>query len=104
MLHAACWKYRTQKKIAIKYILTACFLGNICAKNCRNRTVYVKLTASCKGVTFFRDNVYILLVVCRNGNWSEVAGKNRSGNKVTMGMGWDQSGKEFVGRLSLIHI
>ena len=38
--------------------------------------------------------MYILLVVCRNGNWSEVAGKNRS---VTMGMGWDQSGKEFVG-------
>jgi len=29
------------------------FLGNICAKNCRNRTVYVKITASCKGGKFF---------------------------------------------------
>ena len=36
----------------IKYILIACFLGNICAKNCRNRTVYVKIIASCKGGTF----------------------------------------------------
>jgi len=26
----------------IRYILIACFLGNISAKNCRNRTVYVK--------------------------------------------------------------
>ena len=33
----------------IKYILIAYFLGNICAKNCRNRTVYVKMIASCKG-------------------------------------------------------
>ena len=37
----------------IKYILTAYVLGNICAKNCRNRTVYVKIIASCKGGTFF---------------------------------------------------
>jgi len=37
----------------IKYILIAYFLGNICAKNCRNRTVYVKIIASCKGGTFF---------------------------------------------------
>jgi len=37
----------------IKYILIAYFLGNIRAKNCRNRTVYVKITASCKGGTFF---------------------------------------------------
>jgi len=37
----------------IKYILIAYFLGNICAKSCRNRTVYVKIIASCKGGTFF---------------------------------------------------
>ena len=37
----------------IKYVLTAYFLGNICAKNCRNRTVYVKIIASCEGGTFF---------------------------------------------------
>jgi len=37
----------------IKYILIAYFLGNICAKNCRNRTVYVKIMGSCKGETFF---------------------------------------------------
>jgi len=37
----------------IKYILIAYFLGNICAKNCRNWTVYVKIIASCKGGTFF---------------------------------------------------
>ena len=37
----------------MKYILIAYFLDNICAKNCRNRTVYVKIIASCKGGTFF---------------------------------------------------
>ena len=37
----------------IKYILIAYFLGNIYAKNCRNRTVYVKIIAICKGGTFF---------------------------------------------------
>jgi len=37
----------------IKYILIAYFIGNICAKNCRNRTVYVKIIASCKGGTFW---------------------------------------------------
>jgi len=37
--------------------LIAYFLGNICAKNCRNRTVYVKIIASCKGGTFFLDTV-----------------------------------------------
>ena len=37
----------------IKYILIAYFLGSIYAKNCRNRTVYVKIIASCKGGTFF---------------------------------------------------
>ena len=37
----------------IEYILIVSFLNNICAKNCRNRTVYVKIIASCKGGTFF---------------------------------------------------
>jgi len=37
----------------IKYILIAYFLGNICAKNCRNRTVYVKIIGRCNGWTFF---------------------------------------------------
>jgi len=37
----------------IKYILISYFLSNVCAKNCRNRTVYVKIIASCKGGTFF---------------------------------------------------
>ena len=41
----------------IKYILIAYFLGNIFATNCRNRTVYVKIIASCKGGTFFWDTV-----------------------------------------------
>ena len=39
----------------IKYIL---ILDNIYAKNCRNRTVYVKIIASCKGVTFFETQYY----------------------------------------------
>jgi len=42
----------------IKYILIAYFLGNICAKNCRNRAVYVKITARCKGGTFLTHGVY----------------------------------------------
>ena len=42
----------------IMYILIAYFLGNIYAKNCRNRTVYVKIIASCKGGTFFLDTMY----------------------------------------------
>ena len=37
----------------IKYILIAYFLGNISAKNCHNRTVNIKIIASCKGGTFF---------------------------------------------------
>ena len=37
----------------MKYILIAYFLGNTYAKNCRNRTVYVKIIANCKGGTFF---------------------------------------------------
>jgi len=37
--------------------LIAYFLGNICAKYCRNRTVYVKIITSCKGVTFLRHGV-----------------------------------------------
>jgi len=41
----------------IKYILIAYFVCNIRAKNCRNRTVYVKSIASCKGGTFLRHGV-----------------------------------------------
>ena len=37
----------------IRYILIVCFLGNSCAKNYRNWTVYVKILASCDGGTFF---------------------------------------------------
>ena len=40
----------------IKYILIAYFLGNVCAKNCRNR----KIIASCKGGRFFDTR-------CRHG-------------------------------------
>jgi len=46
----------------IKYILIAWF--NICAKNCRNRTVYVKITASYKGGTFFETQcTYVGLTI-----------------------------------------
>ena len=50
----------------IKYILIAYFLGNICAKNCRNRTVYVKIIASCKGGTFFETQCifHLKLIAC----------------------------------------
>jgi len=44
--------------VKIKYILIAYFLGNIYAKNCCNRTVYVKIIASCKGGAFFWGTVY----------------------------------------------
>jgi len=49
----------------IKYILIAYFLHNICAKNCRNRTVYVKIIASCKGGTFLRHGVHFALFMTR---------------------------------------
>ena len=39
----------------IKFILITYFLGNIYAKNCHNRTVYVKIIASFKGGTFFLE-------------------------------------------------
>jgi len=42
----------------IKYILIAYFLGNVCAKNSRNRTVYVKII-QVKGGTFLRHSVLI---------------------------------------------
>jgi len=35
------------------YTLIAYFLGNICDKNCRNRTMYVKIIASQSGMFFF---------------------------------------------------
>jgi len=41
----------------IKYILIAYFFRNICVKNYHNRTVYVKIIASCKGGTFLRHGV-----------------------------------------------
>jgi len=44
----------------IKYILIAYFLSNIYAKSCRNRTVYVKIIASCKGGTFFLRHSVLL--------------------------------------------
>jgi len=47
----------------IKYIFIAHFLGNIYANNCRNRTVYVKIIASYKGVTFLRHSVRIKLFI-----------------------------------------
>jgi len=40
----------------IKYILIAYLQGNICAKNCRNWTEYVKIIASQRDV--FWDTVY----------------------------------------------
>jgi len=39
--------------------LIAYFLGNICAKNCHNRTAYVKIIASCKGGTFFETQCMV---------------------------------------------
>jgi len=45
--------------------LIAYFLGNICAKNCRNRTVYVKIIASCKGGTFFETRCRPTFIKCR---------------------------------------
>jgi len=41
----------------VKYILIAYFLGNICAKNCRNRAVYVKLQHVVKVGRFLRHGV-----------------------------------------------
>jgi len=47
----------------IKYLLISCLLGNICAKNCSNRTVHVIIIISCKGGTFLRHSVFSLYVV-----------------------------------------
>ena len=49
----------------IKYILIAYFFGNIYAKNCRNRTVYVKIIASCKAGTFSQDTTFGLMQLYR---------------------------------------
>ena len=43
----------------IKCILIAYFLGNIYAQNYRNRTVYVKIIASCKDGKFFETQCRI---------------------------------------------
>jgi len=42
-----------------KYILTAYFLDKICAKNSRNRTMYVKIIASQRWDVFLRHSVVI---------------------------------------------
>ena len=44
----------------IKYLLIAYFLGNTCAKNCRNRAVYVKIIATQSG-TFFETWCIMIL-------------------------------------------
>jgi len=41
----------------VKYILIAYLLGNICTKNYRNRTVYIKIIASQRWDVFW-DMVY----------------------------------------------
>jgi len=48
----------------IKYILIAYFLGNIYAKNCRNRTVYVKIIANCKGGTILETHCRTRILCC----------------------------------------
>jgi len=44
----------------MKYILIAYFLGNTCAKNYRNQTVYVKIIASQRWDVFW-DTVYFII-------------------------------------------
>jgi len=46
----------------IKHILIAYFLGNTCAKNYCNRTVYVKIIASQKVGRFLRHSVVLFRV------------------------------------------
>jgi len=41
----------------IKHILIAYFLSNICAKNCRSRTMYVKIISSQRWDVFLRHSV-----------------------------------------------
>ena len=43
----------------IKYILMPTFSATFVPKNCRNRTVYVRIIASCKGGMFLRHSVYL---------------------------------------------
>jgi len=43
------------------YTLIAYFLGNICDKNCRNRTMYVKIIASQSGMFFLRHSVHVVV-------------------------------------------
>ena len=43
----------------MKYILIAYFLGNIFAKNCCSRTVYVRMVASQRWDVFLRHSVYL---------------------------------------------
>ena len=46
----------------MKYILIAYFLSNIFAKNCRNRTMYVKIIASQRWDVFLRHSVVVVVV------------------------------------------
>ena len=54
----------------IKHILTAYFLGNICAKNCRNRTVYVNIIASRRWV-FFETQCTLYIEYMSIERWTE---------------------------------
>ena len=56
----------------IKYVLIAYFLRNIYAKNCRNRTVYVKIIASCKGGSFFGTQCINYITILHKYNYTPV--------------------------------
>jgi len=47
----------------IKYVLIAYFLHNIFAKNCFNRTVYVKIIARQMWDVFLRHSVDVLVAI-----------------------------------------
>jgi len=59
----------------IKYVFIAYFLGNISAKNCCNRTVYVKIIASQRW-DFFWDTVYMYKISLGTLQWENF--ENRS--------------------------
>jgi len=52
----------------IKYVLIAYFIGNIFAKNCCSRTVYVKIIASQRWDVFW-DTVYITVYLSCVVDW-----------------------------------
>jgi len=51
----------------MKHILVECtyFLRNICAKNIRNRTVYVKINSKSKVGRFFLRHIVVSSVLCQ---------------------------------------